>query len=185
MMCWVALDRAIRLAQEGHIPNKRAMQWQAAAGQIREFVERRCWSERLGSYVRFAGGEELDAGLLLAAVMDYDGGRDSRLASTIERVRGELADGPLLARYRGEDGLHGREGAFVCCSFWLAEALARTGRVEEAAELMDELTGMANAVGLYAEEIDPISGEFLGNLPQALVHLALIKAAAAIGEAQR
>jgi GH15 family glucan-1,4-alpha-glucosidase len=185
MMCWVALDRAARLAQEGHIPNKRARQWQAAAAQIRDFIERRCWSERLGSYTRVAHGEELDAGLLLAAVMGYDGGCDSRLASTIQTVRRELGHGPLLSRYHGEDGLQGQEGAFVCCSFWLAEALARVGRVEEAAELMDELTGMANAVGLYAEEIDPTSGEFLGNLPQGLVHLALIKAATAISEAQR
>jgi GH15 family glucan-1,4-alpha-glucosidase len=180
MMCWVALDRAARLAAAGQIPANGAPGWRTEAAAIRVFVERECWSAKLDSYVRFAGSEELDASLLLAAVMGYDDARAPRLASTIEAVRRELGNGPLLRRYSGEDGLGGQEGSFVCCSFWLVEALARAGRVAEAAALMDELIGFANDVGLYAEEIDPGSGEFLGNVPQALVHLALINAAAAI-----
>ncbi len=183
MMCWVALDRAMRLADTGRIPSAGAPRWRAEAAAIRAFVERECWSEKLGSYVRFAGGEELDASLLLAALMDYDDAGEHRLASTIEAIRQALGNGPLLSRYSGEDGLAGNEGSFVCCSFWLVEALARGGRCAEATELMDELIGLANDVGLYAEEIDPTSGEFLGNVPQALVHLALISAAAAIAEA--
>jgi GH15 family glucan-1,4-alpha-glucosidase len=183
MMCWVALDRAIDLANAGFIPARNAARWRAEAASIREFVERHCWSERLHSYVRFAGGEELDASLLLAAALGYDDPREKRLGSTIDAIRRELGHGPLLDRYTGEDGLSGREGSFVCCSFWLVEAMARAGRTEEAATLMDELVGLANDVGLYSEEIEPRSGEFLGNLPQALVHLALISAATAIAAA--
>ena len=183
MMCWVALDRAVELANTRSIPARNAARWRAEAAAIREFVDRHCWSDRLRSYVRSAGSEELDASLLLAAVLGYDDAHEPRLRSTIDAIRRELGHGPLLYRYSGEDGLSGREGSFVCCSFWLVEAMARAGRVDEAASMMDQLVGLANDVGLYSEEIDPDSGEFLGNLPQGLVHLALISAAAAIAAA--
>jgi GH15 family glucan-1,4-alpha-glucosidase len=184
MMCWVALDRAARLAASGQIPVGNLDRWRAEAAAIRAFVEHACWSERTSSYARFAGSDELDASLLLAAVMGYDT-PGQRLDSTIQAIRRELGNGPLLYRYSGEDGLGGQEGSFLCCSFWLAEALARAGRVDQAAELMDELVGLASDLGLYAEEIEPTTGEFLGNLPQGLVHLALISAAAAIAEASQ
>jgi len=118
-------------------------------------------------------------------VMGYGDAREQRLTSTIEAIRHELGNGPLLYRYSGEDGLGGQEGSFVCCSFWLVEAMARGGHTEKATALMDELVGLANDVGLYAEEIEPETGAFLGNLPQGLVHLALISAATAIAEAQQ
>ena len=184
MMCWVALDRAAQLAAAKQIPAGNAARWRAEATAIRDFIEHACWSERSSSYTRAAGGEELDASLLLAAVMGYDTSGE-RLDSTIQAIRRELGNGPLLYRYSGEDGLSGQEGSFVCCSFWLVEALARAGRVDQAAELMDEVVGLASELGLYAEEIEPSTGEFLGNLPQGLVHLALIGAAAAIAEAGR
>jgi GH15 family glucan-1,4-alpha-glucosidase len=179
-MCWVALDRAIKLAGDGLIPDH-AEHWRAEAAAIRAFVDERCWDERRRSYVRAAGADELDAALLTLALVGYDDPSGERLRGTVDAIRRELADGPLLRRYHGDDGVEGEEGAFLACSFWLAEALALTGRKDEAAELMDELVGCANDLGLYAEEIDPATRKFLGNFPQALVHIALINAAFAIG----
>jgi GH15 family glucan-1,4-alpha-glucosidase len=183
MLCWVALDRALRLCDRGHAPSGHASTWRRERLAIREFIETSCWSQRLGSYTRHAGGEELDASLLLGVLLGYEGPDPGRLASTVEALRRDLGRGPLLSRYSGEDGLRGAEGAFLCCSFWLADALARIGRRAEAAELMEQLLALANDVGLYAEEIDPLTGEPLGNTPQGLVHLALINAAVSIAEA--
>jgi GH15 family glucan-1,4-alpha-glucosidase len=185
MMCWIALDRACDLAERGVLPVADAARWQGERDAIEAFVERECWSQEKRSYVRFVGGEDLDASLLLAVVFGYGRGNGERLAETVEAVRRELAQGAFVLRYTGYDGLSGREGAFLTCSFWLAEALARVGRLEEAAKLMDELVALANDVGLYAEEIDPETGGFLGNIPQGLSHLALISAAIAIAQEGR
>jgi GH15 family glucan-1,4-alpha-glucosidase len=184
MMCWVALDRALRLCNAGQLPSSHASSWQREALAIREFIETRCWSERLGSYTRHAGGDELDASLLLGVILGYDSPDAGRLRATVDVLRRELGRGPLLSRYGGEDGLRGAEGAFLCCSFWLVDALARIGRLDEATELMERLIALANDVGLYAEELDPRTNEQLGNIPQGLVHLALINAAASITEAR-
>ncbi len=180
MMCWVALDRAIGLAERGVLSNGHVDSWRRERDRIRDFVERECWSEEKRSYVRVAGGEELDASVLLGVLLRYGDGNADRLAETVDALRGGLAQGPFVLRYSGDDGLSGSEGAFLTCSFWLAEALARVGRIDEAAELMDELVALGNDVGLYAEELDPETGEFLGNIPQGLSHLALISAAVAI-----
>jgi GH15 family glucan-1,4-alpha-glucosidase len=185
MMCWVALVRACALAESGRIPGRNAAQWRREAEAIRRFVDERCWSERARSYVRYAGSEELDASLLLGVLTGYSDVTDPRLTATIEAVRRELGRGPLVMRYTGEDGLSEQEGAFLTCSFWLVDALARTGRVDDAVETMEKLLALANDVGLYAEEIDPDTGDFLGNMPQGLVHLALIEAAASVAEATR
>jgi len=180
-MCWVALDRAVKLAEAGVISD-RAEKWRAEADAIRAWVEESGWDDELGSFIRAPDLRELDASLLTLLLMDYDAEED-RLRGTVDAVRRELAVGPLVARYLGEDGLEGEEGYFLTCSFWLADALARTGRTEEANELMAELVALANDVGLYAEEIDR-DGAFLGNFPQGLTHLALIGAACSIAKAE-
>ncbi|MGH3093208.1 MAG: glycoside hydrolase family 15 protein [Gaiellaceae bacterium] len=185
MMCWVALDRAVRLAERGQLPGEHAARWRREADVLRDFVEEQGFSEARGSYVRFAGSEELDASLLLGSLMGYCDGDDPRMVGTIDAIRRELGHGPYVHRYTGEDGLEGEEGAFLCCSFWLVEALARAGRTEDAAELMESLHALANDVGLYAEEIDPRTGEFLGNFPQGLTHLGLVSAAVACARAER
>ena len=185
MMCWVALDRASRLARAGQIPDNNLKLWEHEAGEIRTFIEAHGWSEAKQSYVRSAGSTELDASLLMAVLLGYDDPSSERLRATVRAIRTELGNGPLLYRYSGEDGLSGSEGFFLACSFWLVDALARLGQIEEAVETMEALLGRANDVGLYAEEVEPETGAFLGNFPQALVHLALINAAASISEQQR
>jgi GH15 family glucan-1,4-alpha-glucosidase len=135
--------------------------------------------------VRFAGGDELDAAILLGVLHGYADRDDERMTKTVDAIARELADGPYVRRYAGDDGLSGREGSFLACSFWLAEALGRTGRADAAGRLMEQLIALGNDVGLYSEEIDQRTGDFLGNMPQGLSHLALISAASAITEAQR
>lgn len=182
MMCASALDRAVRLAERGVISGKGLGRWRAEAAAVRQFVDTRCWSKTKNSYVRFSGTDELDASLLLGCLLNFADARDDRMLSTVSSIAQELSRGPFVYRYTGQDGLAGDEGAFLTCSFWLADALARCGRREEAARLFEELLGLANDVGLYAEEIDPVSGMFLGNFPQGLAHLALISTSIALGE---
>ncbi|CAL9599079.1 Trehalase [Streptomyces sp. enrichment culture] len=181
MMCWVALDRAADLAEHGLIPARHLARWRSARADIAAFVETLCVSPRRNCYVRSAGSEDLDAAVLLGHLHGY-GADPRRIRATLAAVE-ELRHGPYVDRYSGEDGLQGPEGAFLACSFWFAESLARTGDTVRAAALMDELVALANDVGLYSEEIDPATGDFLGNLPQGLSHLALISAAHAIGAA--
>ncbi|MBD0328906.1 MAG: glycoside hydrolase family 15 protein [Thermoleophilia bacterium] len=180
-MCWVALDRACKLADRGLVPDRRR-RWRAEADAIRAFVDAEGWDDERGTYVRATSLRELDASLLTLALFEYSRSDDARLVATVDAVRRELAEGPLVCRYRGEDGLDGNEGFFLPCSFWLVGALAKTGRVDEAAALMGDLVSLANDVGLYSEEM-AADGTFLGNFPQALVHLALVTAAVALERA--
>jgi len=182
-LCWVALDRACALADEGMIPNRNT-RWRTEADELQRFVDTEGWDEERRSYVRAPDLRELDASLLTLALLGYHEPRDKRIQSTIEAIERELREGPYVYRYRGEDGLAGEEGAFLTCSFWLVDAYARTGRLDDANALMEELVGLANDVGLYSEEIDPRTGEFLGNFPQGLTHLALVNAAVSIVDAE-
>jgi GH15 family glucan-1,4-alpha-glucosidase len=177
-MCWTALDRAASLGEEGAVPGD-AARWRREADAIREWIETEGWSEARQSYVRAPElGEELDASLLSLPLCAYARAADPRFLSTADAIRRELgAGGPLLYRTRE---LGAQEGAFLTCSFWLVDALGRAGRRDEGNQLMGQLVELANDVGLYAEMIDPDTGEHLGNFPQGLVHLALVNAAVSL-----
>jgi GH15 family glucan-1,4-alpha-glucosidase len=180
VMCWVALDRAVRLADLGEMPKSHASRWRREADAIRAYVDTACWSDELRSYTRVAGSRDVDASLLMLPLVEFSDAHDVRVQGTVDAVNRLLRDGDAVYRYRADDGVPGGEGCFLNCSFWLVSAMARLGRRDEAAALMERLLARANDVGLYAEEIDPGSGAFLGNFPQALVHLALIDAAMAL-----
>jgi len=188
-MCWVALDKGLRLSEEcmRRAPVKR---WEKTRDEIRATVESEGYDEERGVFVQAFGTKELDAALLLlpsASFIDYD---DERMVRTADAICEELYDGDsgLLLRYRTgkgvEDGLEGEEGVFLACSFWLAECLARQGRVEEAREVFDRASSTGNDLGLFSEEYDTKSGEMLGNFPQGLTHLSHIAAAVALSEHQ-
>lgn len=183
-LCCIALERACALAERGVIPD-RSERWRAASEEIRDFVDANGWDEERRSYVRAPDMRELDASLLTLAILAYDSPERERLKGTVAAIERELRTGPYVYRYLGEDGVPGSEGAFLTCSFWLVDTFARQGRLDEARSLMDELTGLANDVGLYSEEIDPSNGDFLGNFPQALTHLALVNAAISIADAEK
>jgi GH15 family glucan-1,4-alpha-glucosidase len=177
MSSWLALERALQLAADGHLPGDRAERWRAERDALREFIDSACFDPGRGIWKRDAESDELDAAVLLVAGMDYVPPDDERLHATIDTIRADLGRGPLLYRY---SGMEQEEGCFLACSFWLVEALARSGRTAEAAALMDELIPLANDVGLYAEMMDPGSEAMLGNFPQALTHLSLVSAAFAL-----
>ncbi|HEU5215457.1 MAG TPA: glycoside hydrolase family 15 protein [Gaiellaceae bacterium] len=176
---WMALDRALRLAEGGRLPDAHTPQWREQRDRLHEWVEERCWSDELGAYCGWPGEDSLDAGVLRAVRMGYP--EQERLGRTVDTIRERLAAGPGLL-YRTSEHV-GEEGAFVACSFWVVEALARLGRVDEACETMELVLPYANDLGLFSEEIDPGSGDHLGNFPQGLSHLALINAAGAIQDA--
>jgi len=177
VLAWVAIDRLLRLADAGlvNVPISRC---RAIRDAIRADIETHGWSDAAGSYVRTFGGQELDASLLLLPIYGYADGTAPRMMATIERILERLASGPLVYRYQpGEDGVAGREGAFGIACFWAVEALARSGQVERARKMLESRLDYANDVELYGEELDPASGEPLGNFPQAFTHVGLINAA--------
>jgi GH15 family glucan-1,4-alpha-glucosidase len=179
--CWVALDRLIRLSERGQVSDRDVDRWQAEQQAIRQWIDAHCWSGAKRSYVGHAGSDTLDASLLLLARTGFLDGRDRRFTQTVRAIRAELAEGPLLYRFSGACEI---EGAFVACSFWLIDALVRNGRAGQARKLWRELVPHVSDLGLLAEEIDPATGAFLGNLPQGLSHLALLNAAALLNEQQ-
>jgi GH15 family glucan-1,4-alpha-glucosidase len=180
-MCWVAIDRALRLAEaiDTKAPRDR---WRAAGEEIREAILRDGVDGTSGAFIRAFDDPVIDGSLLELSIVGFVEGDDPRMLATIDRVRHELGRDDLVLRYRTEDGLAGDEGAFLPCSFWLAHSLELAGRHDEAAEVFRAACGRANDVGLLPEEIDPDSGGFLGNFPQGLTHLALLAAARAIAD---
>jgi GH15 family glucan-1,4-alpha-glucosidase len=176
---WMAFDRALRLAGDGQLPDQHVAQWREQHERLHAWIEENCWSDELDSYCGWAGEESLDAGILRAMRMDYP--ERERLDRTVDTIRQRLAAAPGLI-YRSTEHVD-QEGAFVACSFWIVEALARVGRVDEACETMERILPYANDLGLFSEQIDPDSGELLGNFPQGLSHLALVNAAGAVQDA--
>jgi len=185
LMCWVALDAACALADEidgrPHVDR-----WRAAADEIRRTILSAGWDPRLGAFTQSFGDPALDSSALLLPIVGFLPGDDPRMRSTIAAIRRELSDGRgLLRRYRSPDGLAGEEGSFLLCSFWLAHALALAGDVGEAHAVFARAAAHANDVGLLAEEAHPVTGEALGNFPQAFSHVGLVNARWAIAEAER
>lgn len=176
MGCWQALDDAIHLAEAGEIAGS-IDRWKAERQRVREWIDEHCWSDQRSSYLMYPGSDDLDASVLLHALSGFD--RGDRMSTTIDALTAELGSGAHLYRY---SGMQHEEFAFVACGFWRAAALACVGRGDEAVAAMDDLVGQGNDVSIFAEMIDPASGEFWGNLPQALSHLALIDAAMTIDE---
>jgi GH15 family glucan-1,4-alpha-glucosidase len=179
-MCWTAVDRGLRIADACARPAP-VRRWRRARGEIRAAIERRGYRPRRGVFVQTLGGRDLDAALLLLPVSGFVDWDDERMVRTADAIREDLDDGGLLRRYR-RDSLPGREGAFLACSFWLVECLARQGRAAEAREAYDRAYATANDLGLFAEEYDVRSDELLGNFPQGLTHLSHIAAAVALGQ---
>ena len=176
LMCWVAFDRAIRLADKRSLEAP-LREWYAMRRDINDDILTNFWNAELNSFVQEKGGAEVDGSLLLMPMLRFIGPTDPRWLGTMERIEQELTEDSLVFRYRvGNDGLEGDEGSFTACSFWLIECLARAHQVEKARLLFDKMLGYANHLGLYSEQLGS-SGEHLGNFPQALTHLALISAA--------
>jgi GH15 family glucan-1,4-alpha-glucosidase len=179
VMCWVAFDRALRIARDRSMPANWEG-WQRVRDEIFEQVMQKAWDEKLNAFTQYYGSKAMDAANLLMPVVKFLGPADPRVIGTLDRTIDELVSDSLVRRYdsrRGaKDGLHGREGTFSLCTFWLVECLTRAGRLDEARLVFEKMFTYANHLGLYAEEIGP-SGEALGNFPQAFTHLSLITAA--------
>ena len=184
LMCWVAVDRALRLAQELSLPAP-YLAWVELRTRIHVSIYEDFWNEDLKSFVQEQGSNQIDATLLLLPIARFISPTDPRWLSTLERIGRDLTDDALVYRYRageGFDGLRGGEGSFTPCSFWYVECLARAGQVRKARLLFEKMLGYASHLGLYAEELGP-SGEHLGNFPQAWTHLSLITAALTLDRA--
>ena len=180
-----ARPRSSALRRGPHPASATHRTWRQERLAIREFIETHCWSERLGSYTRWAGGEDLDASLLLGILFGYDDARDaSRFRRPWTRCDVSSGDGSLLSRYSGEDGLRGTEGAFLCCSFWLVDALARVGRLDGGHRAHGRAGRGRERRRVSTPRRSTLqTSELLGNTPQGLVHLALINAAVSISKA--
>jgi len=186
LMCWVALDRGARLAERRGDQQLRD-RWQSIAQEIRAEILDRGVDGR-GVFRQHYETDALDASTLLVPILRFLPPSDERVIATVRAIREELTEGGLVLRYRTEDtddGLHGEEGTFLMCSFWLATALSEIGEDREAEHLCERLLSYASPLGLYAEELEASSGRHLGNYPQAFTHLALINAVVHVVEAQQ
>jgi GH15 family glucan-1,4-alpha-glucosidase len=184
LMCWVALDRAIALGEQLPIGD-RAPSWAATRREIADAILTEGWSDAAGAFTQSFGSDVLDASSLMIPIVGFLPPTDHRVLATIEAIEERLTDDSgLVYRYLADDSLEGEEGTFLLCTFWLAQALAISGKPERAREVFDRAAAYVNDVGLLSEEVDSRSGELLGNFPQAFSHIGLINAAWAIYEAE-
>jgi len=179
LMCWVAFDRAVRLADRRSLAGP-VEKWREIRDEIHDSIYADFWSERLQAFIQSKGAEVVDASVMLMPMMRFISPVDPRWLSTLKAVERNLVEDSLVYRYNNAtapiDGLRGEEGSFTACSFWYIECLARAHQTEKARLLFEKMLGYANHLGLYSEELGS-SGEHLGNFPQAFTHLALISAA--------
>jgi GH15 family glucan-1,4-alpha-glucosidase len=190
LMCWVALDRAIALADQLRAGN-RVPTWRSAAEQIRSTILAEGWNETAKTFTQSFGAADLDASNLMLLISGFLPADDPRMVATVDAIADRLTDKRgLVFRYRSEaasdlDGLSGTEGTFLLCTFWLAQALALTGQTTRAREVFDRAARYVNDVGLLAEEVDTATDELLANFPQAFSHIGLVNAAWAISQAEQ
>lgn len=183
LLCWVALDRALSLAMHVGLQDGRPARWRLTRLAIRRAILTQGYDRKVGAFTQVLGKPALDASALVVPLVGFLPATDPRVVSTVERIQEQLTAHGLVYRYLAGDGLPGGEATFTLCSFWLVDNLALAGRVDEARALFERVTAYANDVGLLAEEIDPATGEMLGNYPQGFSHLALIRSALTIARA--
>ncbi|MFF4490618.1 glycoside hydrolase family 15 protein [Streptomyces sp. NPDC001544] len=189
VMCWTALDRALGLADRLGAPLEKVSAWRRTREEIRATVLDEGWSDEAGAFTQYFGSTALDASNLMMPIVGFLPPDDPRVLATIDAIAEKLTDDAgLVYRYRtegGVDGLAGEEGTFLLCTFWLAEAMALAGQADRASGVFERAAAYINDVGLLAEEVDPATGELLGNFPQAFSHIGLVNAAWAISRARR
>jgi GH15 family glucan-1,4-alpha-glucosidase len=184
LMCWVALDRAIALAPQLGAGD-RVTGWTSTRDEIRAAILEHGWNEQARAFTQAFGGEDLDASNLMLVITGFLPGDDPRMKATIDATAEHLTDERgLVYRYLAQDGLAGEEGTFLLCTFWLAQAQALAGEVDQAVATFERAVSAISDVGLLAEEIDS-GGEMIGNFPQAFSHIGLVNAAWAIAQAQQ
>jgi GH15 family glucan-1,4-alpha-glucosidase len=185
-MCWVAFDRGVRCVERYQLDGP-AERWRELRTQIHDDICQNGFDAEMGSFVQYYGGKTLDASLLLLPQLGFLPADDPRIDGTIKAIERELRQGPLVKRYSTQgtdDGVGGKEGAFLACSFWLADAYVLAGRHRDAQALYEQLLGLRNDLGLLSEEYDPIAKRLLGNFPQAFSHIGLINTAHNLVKAQ-
>jgi GH15 family glucan-1,4-alpha-glucosidase len=181
VMCWAAVDGGIALAERYGLPAP-LDRWREERDGMRKDIEKRGYDRKRGIFVRSYGSKDVDAALLLLPAVDFVAWDDERMIRTTDAIRKDLSRDGLVLRYDAKDGLRGKEGVFVACTFWLAECLAHQRRRTEARQAFERASRCANDLGLFAEEFEPKRGEMLGNFPQGLTHLAHVSAALALEE---
>jgi len=182
VMAWVAVDRAVRILEEFPELKGPIDKWRSLRDDIHAEVCEKGFNQDVGAFTQYYGSDQLDASILMMPLVGFLPASDARVVSTVEAVQRELMDHGFVLRYRTSDdgavdGLTGREGAFLACSFWLVDCLHMIGREEEAVELFERLIALSNDLGLLSEEYDPLAGRMVGNFPQAFSHVSLINSA--------